>query len=150
MKRRFEAQIRERLEDIWKALVPALPRRRRNPQHCAGPAPDAGRHRRARPPFPRENGSARGQIHHRKLEGLFPDDRQRRTMHVLQTGGVDGSLAALETQRFGQRRFTFQHENGALLNAPRPIGCGCSARSRYENVRIGVLLKSDRSKNLRP
>ena len=73
-------------------------------------------------------------------------------MNVFETGHPHAVLAALETEHFGQRRFAFEDQNGALVDARRPLGRRRGPRARHKNVchRRGLALQTDGRKDVRP
>ena len=150
---RVQAQIRQRVQQIRKTLVPALPGRSGHPKDGSGAALQPGSHRRAGPAFAGKYLRTLGNLEHRQLEPLLPHDGQRRAVHIAEALHSHRVLLRTpEAEQVGQRRLAFQNQDGAALHAGGPFDARRRTGPRHENPRHpgGLALEPDGSENLRP
>ena len=153
LERRIEAKIRQRVQQIGKALVPPLPRRRGHPKDGPGTALQPGRHRRASPALAGKHLRVLRYLEQRQLEPLLPHDGQRRAVHIVETLHSHRVLLRTpEAEQVGQRRFAFQNQDGAALHPGGPFDARRRTCARHENPRHAgrLALQPDGRENLGP
>src|SRR5206468_5882716 len=119
----LEAEIRESIQHIRKAFVPALARRHGDPQYRARAPSKARAQRSLGPALACEDLGVLRNIEKREFQTFFPDYQPFRTMHVgkaLDTGGIVLGLTC-KAEGIGERGFAFQDQYGPMLDSCRPF-----------------------------
>ena len=123
--------------EVGKALIAVRPGRRGDPQHRARASPESGDQRRFLPAFAREDAGL-------LAEFRTPADRAAFSQTMRSSGARRSSTLrtvtccrrCAEAERGGQRRFAFEDQNRAVLDARRPFrGGGVSSMRRDHNRR---------------
>ena len=118
---RVQAEIRQRIQQIRKALAAALAGRCGHPEDGTGAALQSGGDGRAGPAFAGEDLRVFRNLEHRQLEPLLPHDgAEPDGAHRLRLCTRTGSFRERpEAEEVGQRGFAFQNQDGATLHAGR-------------------------------
>ena len=96
---RIETQIRERLRQVRKTLVPGVARRDCDPQDCSGAAPEASHKRRMLPTFASENTRLLWNFKYRQINGLLPYNGQLWRAQILDAANRHSLLGCVKPKR---------------------------------------------------
>jgi len=109
------------VEKIRKALIALFPGTGRNPQDGAGAAAVSGENRGGCPALGREDLGVWRQREARRVESLLPYDGEFRTARIDDAAESHALFTAFEAEGFGCRGLTLQNDEGAALDAVRPL-----------------------------